>query len=308
MPTMGTASAATGVICMTLLTAAVVFGILVNRHGRLPGLPRFAGLSTHRFLSLLALGFLALHILTAVYAPYSKVRLIAAVIPFAAGYQRAWLGLGAVACDLMLALIATSLLRRHIGRRTWRAVHWLAYACWPAALAHSIGIGAGLRSGRLLDLAVACILAVLVAAGWRVAGTVRAALRQRVPGQRSSARSDQEPVPARPRVLRTLPPVSGRPARAAAWRAPKQLRVDPVACTGHGLCAELLPELIALDQWGYPLLADQPVPAWLAGRAIRAVTDCPALALRLADPDAAVGGPAGQPSATASAERGTPDA
>jgi ferredoxin len=61
----------------------------------------------------------------------------------------------------------------------------------------------------------------------------------------------------------------------------KQLRVDPTACSGHGLCAELLPELVALDEWGYPILADQPVPRGLDREARRAVTDCPALALKL---------------------------
>ena len=60
------------------------------------------------------------------------------------------------------------------------------------------------------------------------------------------------------------------------------LRVNPIACSGHGLCAELLPELISLDEWGYPLIADGPVPVRLAREARRAVTDCPALALRLA--------------------------
>jgi ferredoxin len=64
----------------------------------------------------------------------------------------------------------------------------------------------------------------------------------------------------------------------------KQLRVDPTACTGHGLCAELLPELITLDEWGYPILAGQPVPRGLDREARRAVTDCPALALKLYRP------------------------
>jgi ferredoxin len=64
---------------------------------------------------------------------------------------------------------------------------------------------------------------------------------------------------------------------------PRQLRVNPIACSGHGLCAELLPELVTLDEWGYPLLADQVVPARLARQARRAVTDCPALALLLSD-------------------------
>jgi ferredoxin len=63
-----------------------------------------------------------------------------------------------------------------------------------------------------------------------------------------------------------------------------KLRVNPIACSGHGLCAELLPEMITLDEWGYPLLADRPVPPRLVRRARRAVTDCPALALRLTRP------------------------
>jgi len=60
-----------------------------------------------------------------------------------------------------------------------------------------------------------------------------------------------------------------------------QLRVDPVACTGHGACAELLPELIARDEWGYPIVAGQPVPRGLRREARRAVSSCPALALAL---------------------------
>jgi ferredoxin len=61
----------------------------------------------------------------------------------------------------------------------------------------------------------------------------------------------------------------------------KRLQVNPVACAGHGACAELLPELIALDEWGYPIVADQPVPRGLEREARRAVTACPALALAL---------------------------
>ena len=61
----------------------------------------------------------------------------------------------------------------------------------------------------------------------------------------------------------------------------QHLRVNPIACSGHGACAELLPELIALDEWGCPVVDAAPVPALLRRRARRAVTDCPALALRL---------------------------
>ncbi len=59
------------------------------------------------------------------------------------------------------------------------------------------------------------------------------------------------------------------------------LRVNPIACSGHGVCAELLPELIELDEWGYPIVDSRPVPPALDPEARRAVAACPALALRL---------------------------
>ena len=61
----------------------------------------------------------------------------------------------------------------------------------------------------------------------------------------------------------------------------KQLRVNPILCEAHGVCAELLPELIGLDPWGYPILAPGPVPASLESLARRTVASCPALALLL---------------------------
>lgn len=60
-----------------------------------------------------------------------------------------------------------------------------------------------------------------------------------------------------------------------------ELLIDRTACTGHGLCAELLPEVLDLDEWGYPLVPTGPVPVRLEQHARRAVTACPVLALRL---------------------------
>jgi ferredoxin len=57
------------------------------------------------------------------------------------------------------------------------------------------------------------------------------------------------------------------------------LSVDPIACEGHGLCAELLPELITMDDWGYPMIDPRPVPPSLRGHVRRAVAACPTLAL-----------------------------
>ena len=63
-----------------------------------------------------------------------------------------------------------------------------------------------------------------------------------------------------------------------------RLRVNPIACEGRGLCAEVLPELITLDDWGFPIILDQDVPSALRREAAEAVRICPLLALRLDHP------------------------
>jgi len=162
------ASRATGVVSLLLLTAVMLLGLLVTRQGRLPGLPRFAVSGLHRNLSLLAVAFVVVHVLSAVLDGYVKIPLTAAVIPLSSSYERLWLGLGAVSLDLMLAAAVTSLLRRHLSRRAWRAVHLTAYLSWPVAWVHSVFASTDLRHGPLFVLAIACAVAVLGAAAWRV--------------------------------------------------------------------------------------------------------------------------------------------
>ena len=167
------ASRTTGIVALLLLTAVLVLGILVNRQGRLPGLPRFAVTDLHRKLSLLAVSFIAVHVLTAVLDTYVHIPLASAVIPFASGYERFWLGLGAVSLDITLAMIVTSLLRGRMNRLLWRAIHLLAYASWPVAFAHSIGSSTDLQRGWMLGLAVGCAVIVAAAVIWRLAHAAR---------------------------------------------------------------------------------------------------------------------------------------
>jgi methionine sulfoxide reductase heme-binding subunit len=167
------ASRATGIVALLLLTIVLVLGILVNRQGRLPGLPKFAVTDIHRNLSLLSVAFIAVHIVTAVLDTYVHVPLLSAVIPFASGYERLWLGLGAISLDLMLAMIVTSLVRGRLNRILWRAIHLLAYASWPIAFAHSIGSSKDLQQGWMLGLAVGCALAVAAAVTYRLAHAAR---------------------------------------------------------------------------------------------------------------------------------------
>src|SRR6201982_275337 len=117
------ASRATGVVALLLLTAVALLGLMVNRQGRLPGLPRFAVTGLHRNLSLLAVAFVGIHVLTAVLDPYVTIGLVAVVIPFSPAYKPLWLGLGAISLDLVLALILTSLARARLSRRFWGGLH-----------------------------------------------------------------------------------------------------------------------------------------------------------------------------------------
>jgi sulfoxide reductase heme-binding subunit YedZ len=173
------ASRATGVVGLLLLTIVVVLGILVNRQGRLPGLPRFAVTGLHRSLSLLAVVFLGVHVGTAIADPYVTIGVAAAVVPFVSPYQPFWLGIGAVSLDVVAALVVTSLLRSRLTRRAWRAVHWLAYAAWPAAMLHSLGSSTDMRSGVLRDVLIGCALAAGGAVVWRVSRSTRDVPRPR---------------------------------------------------------------------------------------------------------------------------------
>jgi methionine sulfoxide reductase heme-binding subunit len=167
------ASRATGVVTLLLMTAVVLLGLLVTRQGRLPGLPQFAVTGLHRNISLVAVVFVALHVLTAVADSYVHIPLTAAVIPLASSYERLALGLGAVSLDITIALIVTSLLRRHLSRRLWRAVHLLAYASWPVAWLHSITSSTDMRHGWLFLLAIACAILVVGAVIWRLSAASR---------------------------------------------------------------------------------------------------------------------------------------
>lgn len=171
------ANRATGAVCLVLFTVVVLLGIAVRLRGRIPGLPRFGTMSLHRTLSLSATAFLALHITTAIVDGYVDITVLDALVPFVSDYQPLWLGLGTVALDLMLAVVVTSLLRERIGHRVWRAVHWLAYASWPVALIHGIGIGTDTGTDWMTWLTVACVAAVVAAFGIRVAHFARAGRR-----------------------------------------------------------------------------------------------------------------------------------
>jgi len=171
----------TGAVALILLTVAVALGVIDVRRYSTPRWPRFVVDSLHRNASLLAMAFLALHILTSVLDSFAPISLVDAFIPFVGSYRPFWLGLGAVSFDLLLAVTITSLLRRRMGYASWRAIHWLTYASWPIALLHGFGTGSDVRSAWLLALSAACLVVALAAvlarvfAGWPANVRTRAA-------------------------------------------------------------------------------------------------------------------------------------
>jgi sulfoxide reductase heme-binding subunit YedZ len=165
-------SRGTGFTSMVLLTLVMALGVLSRSAKPLPGLPRFVTAGLHRNASLLAVGFVAVHVGAAVADPYALTGVLDIVVPFLGGYRPLWIGLGTVALDLLIAVAATSLLRHRLPDHAWRAVHWTAYACWPVALLHGVASGPDAATDWSLALTVVCVALVGATVAWRTSSPV----------------------------------------------------------------------------------------------------------------------------------------
>jgi methionine sulfoxide reductase heme-binding subunit len=174
-------------------TAATAAGAAQDRPGS-----RFVAAELHRALALFAVAFLILHVATALLDPYVTIGWAATLLPLASAYRPLAIGLGALAVDLGGAVLVTSLIRRRLGYRAWRAVHWLAYLAWPAAFAHSLTAGNDLRIWWVALLEWGCGAAAATA----VLARLLQAARDRSAGGRPAAarppralRGSREPRP-----------------------------------------------------------------------------------------------------------------
>lgn len=160
----------TGLIALMLLSSVVVLGTAVSQGWSSKRWPRFFSQGLHGYLSLLCLALIAGHVLTTVIDGFVPIGFLDAVIPFRSPYRSFWLGLGAVGFDLFMALLVTSAVRHRIGYRNWKAIHWLAYLCWPVAVFHGLRMGTDIRLLPVLVINAICVTAVLAAVGCRLAG------------------------------------------------------------------------------------------------------------------------------------------
>ena len=170
----------TGAAALVLLTGSVVIGAAHTLRWRSQRTPRFVVDDVHRAISVIALALVTAHVVTSVLDSFAPVRITDAFVPFAGVYRPTWLGLGAIAFDLMLVLAITSAYRSQLGYRTWRVIHASAWACWPVALVHSLGTGSDVKRGWMLALGLGCGAAValaLIARLWQERTRYRNALR-----------------------------------------------------------------------------------------------------------------------------------
>lgn len=157
-----------GAVCLLMLTASVSLGLVTVTRFQAAGWPRFFNYELHRRISLMSIAFLAVHILAAVLDPFTSLGIGAALVPLASTYRPVPVAMGVVAAYLFAALIVTSLLRRHIGQKAWRAIHWASYAMWPLALLHGITAGTDAFTPWMLVVDAMCVAAVGLSLAWRI--------------------------------------------------------------------------------------------------------------------------------------------
>jgi predicted ferric reductase len=158
----------TGTVALVMFTVTMVLGITTRSGRRAFGLDRSGIADLHKAASLTGLGLVAVHVTTLLLDPYAQLRLVDLVLPFFGSFRPLWQGLGTAAVDVLLVVVATSLLRHRIGPRAFRAVHWAAYAMWPLALLHGLGNGTDAASTWFRGIAAGCALLVGAALTWRL--------------------------------------------------------------------------------------------------------------------------------------------
>jgi predicted ferric reductase len=158
---------ATGLVALVLFTIVVCLGTFVSNRVGGTRVGRFEFNELHRSLSLVAMAFLVVHIVTTIVDSYVPTGWLSAVVPMTSHYERLNIALGTVAFDLMLCVWVSSLVKTRIANASWRFIHWFSWLAFVAAVVHSFLAGTDARSGVGLAVVTACAVAVFVTAIWR---------------------------------------------------------------------------------------------------------------------------------------------
>ena len=165
-PMLWFANRGTGVVLLVLLTLSTLLGVLSGARLHNTIWSRMLSQGLHRNVSLLAVALMAAHATTAVVDSFVDIRWWHAFVPFAGTYKPVWLGFGALAMDLLIAVTITSVLRHRMSHRPWRAVHLLAYAAWGLGLFHGLRMGtdAATAWGTAVNISSVGVVSVAVLA------------------------------------------------------------------------------------------------------------------------------------------------
>jgi len=229
-----------GLASYALLTVAVSLGLVLRNRWQTTRWPRMITNELHGYVSLLALVFIAIHVIAVAVDPFTHFGLGAVLVPLATRYRPIWMSLGIVALYLLLAVWVSSKLRSKIGYRTWRSLHVLSFAVYAAATLHGLGTGsdtrtvwgalaygisialvgslvavrlvapAGAGSQRRPVLAASAGAAILACGVWSVTGPLSstwfARVRSTLPRPVQAVRAAAEPKPTRPPSAVVHPP------------------------------------------------------------------------------------------------------
>jgi predicted ferric reductase len=132
---------AAGYTAFALLTVSVALGLVLSSSLRSTRWPRFATTDLHRFVTLLTLVFIGVHVAMAMLDRFISFSLVEVLVPFASHYRPLWMGLGIVSAYLAAAVWASSWLQRRIGYAWWRRLHFATFAVYAGAAAHGLGSG-----------------------------------------------------------------------------------------------------------------------------------------------------------------------
>lgn len=166
-PTFWLLARATGITAYVLLTTSVLAGLVVKSRPFGRSIKPASATQLHRTLALLSLSALALHGLTLVLDETIQIGLTALLVPGTAPYRSLWTGLGVLAGELMLIVYVSFALRKRIGIRNWRRLHWTTYGAFAAATAHGVMAGSDSAAPWAIGLYLGAIGSVAAATAWR---------------------------------------------------------------------------------------------------------------------------------------------
>jgi predicted ferric reductase len=178
---------ASGLASFALLSASVVLGLLISSKATSTSTSRLVVFSTHQFLSVLSLAFLAVHTGALLFDGFFHFTVLDLVVPFVAPYSPVLVGLGVVCAWLAAGVTGSFWARQWIGQKAWRKLHFASFAAYVLALGH--GIGAGTDSGELPVALLYSISATLVVSllTYRIA-------KARARGVNSARSAEREPL------------------------------------------------------------------------------------------------------------------